>query len=228
MKKISTIASVAAVALLAAACSESPSLSTAPDLTPSYAASANSATAGNKLQCFSGTTDTQENPGYGPYNGTCTLIRNGATLNTVDGDLDPNNAYAGVYILSSNLDGKLVGDINKLAFTYSGTGTTGGSPRITVPIDLNGDGSYDDFLSADAIGCTDGTATAGTVDVINNPNCIVSLNGGPSYPNFAAFVAANPTARVATDAISFVIVDQPGSFTITNVQLGKGPAKSKG
>lgn len=219
MKKIGTIASIAALTLIAAACSESPSLSTAPDLTPSYAASANSATAGNKLQCFSGATD--------GYNGTCTLIQNGATLNTVDGDADPNNAYAGVYILNSNLEGKLVSGINRLAFTYSGTGTAGGSPRITVPVDLNGDGLKDDYLSADAIGCTDGTATAGTVDVINNPNCIVSLNGGGTYANLAAFVVAYPTAGVATNRISFVIVDQPGSFTITNVQLGRGPAKSK-
>ena len=43
-------------------------------------------------------------------------------------------------------------------------------------------------------------------------------------PNWAAFVAANPTYRVADDALSFIIADQPGLFTITNVQLGKGPA----
>ena len=39
---------------------------------------------GNKLQCFDGTSD-------GGFNGVCTLTAEGATLNTIDGDADPNN-----------------------------------------------------------------------------------------------------------------------------------------
>ena len=61
--------------------------------------------------------------------------------------------------------------------------------------------------------------------MINDPTCTVSLSSGPIYPSWAAFVAANPTYRVASDALTFIIVDQPGNFLITNIQIGKGPAK---
>ena len=72
-------------------------------------------TSGNKLQCFSGSTD------GGGFNGTCTLTTSGAELNTIDNDADPNNNYAGVYVQNTNLGGKLLGHVNKLAFSYEGT-----------------------------------------------------------------------------------------------------------
>jgi len=43
--------------------------------------------------------------------------------------------------------------------------------------------------------------------------------------NWAAFVSANPTYRIGADALAFVIVDQPFSGTVSNVQLGKASAK---
>ena len=217
--RIRSTVSLAAAAFVLAACSENLPTDATANLDPSYASenAANPATQGNKLQCFDGETE------GGPANvGECTLIENGAEI------LVPElGSYAGVYINNTNLDGKLLSDINKLAFTYEGTGTTGGAPRITFPIDLTGDGNWDDFVSADAIGCTDGTLMSGTVDVINDETCLVSLNSGGTYPNWDAFVAAYPNATVATDAVSFIIVDQPGEFTITNVQLGRGSAKSR-
>jgi hypothetical protein len=179
---------------------------------PAGAASDRSATAGNKLLCFDGASE-------GAGNGVCVLGAGGsATLtNPAAGD------YAGVYVANTNLDGKSIADINQLSFTYSGA-TSGGSPRITFPIDLDGDGLWDDFVSADAVTCTDGTATAGTVDVINDPTCLVSLNAGPSYASWAAFVAAYPDATVATDALPFVIADQPGTVNVSDVRIGRGPA----
>lgn len=195
-----------------AACTETPS---GPSVQMRAAASPTAATAGNKLLCFDGVSE-----GYG--NGVCVLGTNGASLyNAAAGD------YSGVYIANSNLEGKNVKSINKLSFSYtSSTGAVGGSPRITFPVDVNGDGLWDDFVSADAVNCTNGNAFGGTVDMINDPTCLVSFNGGASYANWAAFVAANPKATVATNAISFIIADQVGSYTISNVQLGKGPAKS--
>ncbi|MEO5575974.1 MAG: hypothetical protein ABIR67_11070 [Gaiellaceae bacterium] len=77
----------------------------------------------------------------------------------------------------------------------------------------------------DVLGCNDGSSTAGTLDAINDSTCSVSYAGQADSPNWAAFVAANPAYRVASDALAFVIVDQPGDFTITNVQLGKGPTR---
>lgn len=221
MKRIA-IAVLASSVVFTTACSE-----VHPTATPGVPslAQADAGTAGNKLQCFSGTED-------GGYNGTCTLIKNGADINTVDADADPNNAYAGVYIQNSNLNGKRLSEINKLSFSYSGSGVAGGSPRVTFPIDIDGDGvttypGYDDYVTSDALGCGNGAATSGTVDPLNNSACTVSLNGGATYANWSAFLAAFPNARVG-DNLPFVIVDQPGTFSITNVQLGRGAAKSKG
>jgi len=175
-------------------------------------------TNGNKLQCFSGSTD------GGGFNGTCTLTSSGAVLNTVDGDADPNNNYAGVYVQNTNLDGKLVSHVNMLAFSYSGTSAAGGSPRLSIPIDENGDGTTEAYAFVDTLGCNDGSAETGTLDAINDATCSVAY-GSTVYASWAAFAAANPTFRIASDSVAFVIIDQPGVFTITNVQLGRGPAK---
>ena len=219
MKGIRFTVAVASVAFVTAACSDSSPTATSPDLSPSYSANSNSTTQGNKLQCFDGTTD-------GGYNGICTLIENGATLNTVDGDSDNNNNYAGVYIQNSNLGGKLLSDVNKLSFDYSGSTASGGSPRISLPIDENGDGTTEAYAYIDTNGCNSGDPNTGTLDAINDPTCTIWYNN-VSYDNWAAFVAANPTYRIASDALAFIIVDQPGTFDVTNVQLGKGPAKSR-
>lgn len=174
-------------------------------------------TSGNKLQCFSGSTD-------GGFNGTCTLTSSGADLNTIDNDADPNNNYAGVYVENTNLDGKLIGNVNKLAFSYDGSSASGGSPRLSVPIDEDGDGTTEAYAFVDSLGCNDGSADSGTLDAINDPTCNVAY-GSTVYSSWAAFASANPTFRIATDALSFVIVDQPGEFTVSNVQLGRGPAR---
>jgi hypothetical protein len=213
-------------ALATAACSDSLPTSTTADLTPSYAAD-RSDVSGNKLQCFQGTGD-----GYGD-NGTCTLTTNGATLNTLDTDSNPYNNYAGVYI-TSNLGGKLLSDVNRLSFDYSGTGAAGGSPRISIPIDINGDGliddinndGYVDFAFTDTQGCNNGDTNVGTLDAINDATCTIWYNN-VSYINWAAFVTANPTYRVAKDQLTFIIADAPGTFDITNVQLGKAAAKAR-
>ncbi len=46
------------------------------------------------------------------------------------------------------------------------------------------------------------------------------------YANWDAFVAAFPTATVGADALPFIIADDHGSWTVSDVQLGKGPAKA--
>jgi hypothetical protein len=172
---------------------------------------------GNRLYCFSGSED-------GGANGTCTLTADGAVIDTTDGDTNPNNNYAGVYVGNSKLEGRLIGDVGKLSFSYSGGPVVGGSPRFSIPIDEGGDGTTEGYAFADASGCNDGGATnGGTVDVINDESCLASY-GGVTYSNWAAFVAANPTYRIASDAVTFIIVDQPGDFTITNVELRQKPA----
>ena len=169
---------------------------------------------GNRLYCFSGTED-------GGSNGTCTLAADGAVLNTNDGDTDPNNNYAGVYVGNSKLEGLLIGEVEKLSFSYSGGPVVGGSPRLSIPIDQNGDGTTEAYAFVDAVGCNDGQ---GTVDAIGDASCLVSY-GGVTYANWDAFVAANPAYRIASNRVAFVIADQPGSFTITDVELRQKPGK---
>ena len=184
---------------------------------------------GNKLQCFSGTTD-------GGFFGECSLTADGvATLNNnsptdtppgndTTGTTDPFDQYSGVYIQNSNLDGKALKEVNQLRFSFTGVATAG-SPRLTIPIDTNGDGVTEFYVSIGAFYCDDGS---GNVDAINGTTCTIYRNDNGSGPwaNWAAFVAANPSWRVA-NALPFIIADDPGFWTVSNVQLGKGPAKRK-
>jgi hypothetical protein len=171
---------------------------------------------GNKLLCFDGTTD-------GGFNGVCTLTEDGATLNTIDGDANPNNNYAGVYIQNTNLDKRVLSHVHNLSFTYDGSVATGGSPRFSIPIDEDGDGTTEAYAFVDTLGCNDGSPNSGELDVIRDATCLVAY--GTVYANWDAFASANPTYRIASDALTFVIVDQPGLFEVTDVRLGKGPAK---
>lgn len=181
--------------------------------------SGGTAAAANPLLCFSGTTD-------GGFNGTCTLTASGAILNTLDGDTNPNNAYAGVYYAESSLSGKPLATVTA-SFSYAAfTGTTasGGSPRISIPIDEDGDGTTEFYAFADTLGCNNGSANNGTLS-LSDSTCQISYGGDaathPGYANWALFAAAHPTWKVS-DALPFVIVDQPGQWTVNNVQLGQG------
>ena len=167
---------------------------------------------GNRLYCFSGTED-------GGANGTCTLTGGGAVIDTTDGNTNPNDNYAGVYVGNSKLEGLLIGDVEKLSFSYAGSPVVGGSPRFSIPIDEDGDGTTEAYAFVDAVGCNDGQ---GTVDAIGDASCLVSY-GGVTYANWEAFATAKPAYRIASDAVTFIIVDQPGDFTITNVELRQKP-----
>lgn len=170
----------------------------------------------NPLLCFDGTTD-------GGFNGHCTLTNNGATLNTIDGNEDPNDAYAGVYYATSNLSGKALTAVNptSVSFTYAaaaGTTASGGSPRVSIPIDTTGTGATTAYAFADTLGCNTGSANNGTLSLAD-PTCTIAY-GSESQPNWASFVAAHPTWKISS-SIPFVIVDQPGMWTVTNVNLGQ-------
>ena len=197
---------LAASCIALAACSEATPTAPASSTNPAYAVS--TAPGQNKIQCFES------------GEATCTLNSNGAkgsaTL-TVTGPGD-----ASVYYLHYNgsVYGNLLSSIPQLSFTYTGTPTPG-SPRFSIPVDTNGDGLTDFWAYASAYYCNDG---AGLVDVINDPTCTiyVSNDATVSYPNWAAFVAAYPTATVAlTDNYLFVIADDVGTWTVNNVTIGK-------
>ena len=160
---------------------------------------------GNKLQCFDGMPD---------YPGTCSIVGGIATLDNTAGP------YSGVYISNSNLEGRSLGNVNNLSFDYTGT-PTNGSPRLTLPIDTDGDDVTDDYLSISAFFCNDG---AGHLDAIHDPTCTIFRNSDGTNPvgaNWADLVANHPDWTVAPDAISFIIADDTGSWTVSHVRLGK-------
>lgn len=180
--------------------------------------SAGTASAANPLKCFDGTTDTANGEtGTAIYGGVCTLNASGtgATLNNSvavgSGD------YSGVYYATSSVSGKSLSDITELSFTYTGT-PTAGSPRISLPIDTNNDGTTDFYAFIGAFYCNDG---AGLVDAIHDTTCTIFNTGGPvaGYANWAAFVTANPTWRVSS-SVPFVIADDAGLWTVDNVHFG--------
>ena len=173
----------------------------------------------NQLLCFDGTTDTANGNTAGAlYGGVCTRTANGAILdNSVavgSGD------YSGVFFKTSSLSGKLLGDVTQLSFRYTGVATAG-SPRISLPIDVTGDGTTDFYAFIGAFSCNDG---AGLVDPIHDSTCTIFYTGGPvsGDPNWAAFVAAHPTWHVG--ATPFVIADDAGLWTVSDVHLGEKAA----
>ena len=176
----------------------------------------------NKLQCFDGTTE-------GGFGGVCTIIGHGAkgpaTLDNTDSN--PAGDFAGVFTNNTTMSGQLVGDVTQLSYTYTGiTVPTLGDLSLNVGIDTTGDGFFDTFLFIDAANCP---GVGGAVDVINDAVCGIVV-GSPEtafYPNWAALVAANPTWKVATDQLPFIVAERvpaepPAFWTVSDVKLGKG------
>jgi hypothetical protein len=174
----------------------------------------------NKLQCFDGTTD-----GFG-FGGTCTLNSGGAkgsaTLNLsssiVTGD------YAGVYTLDSNLYGALLTDVTQLSYHYTGTiAPTPGNLSYNIPIDTDGNGTTNFYAFVDAFYCP---GVNGVVDIVKDSVCVIYEGGVTPRANWAAFLAANPGAKVATDNFVFIVAERTPSepsaiWTVNNVKFGK-------
>jgi hypothetical protein len=167
----------------------------------------------NPLLCFDGTTDTANGDTGGKvYGGVCTRTSDGAVLdNSVPvgaGD------YSGVYYARSSLAGKPLSDITQLSFNYTGTPTAAGSPRISLPIDSDGNGTTNFYAFISAFHCDE----AGLVDPIHG-TCTIFYTGGPvSGESWEAF-AAHEGWKVGTTP--FVVADEAGTWTVSNVHLGE-------
>ena len=90
-----------------------------------------------------------------------------------------------------------------------------------MPISIAGGGSTDAYAYIDAYYCP---GVLGVVDIINDPVCGIWFNG-VEYANWAAFVAAFPTATVTGDG-AFVVAERtsgeaPAMWTVTDVTIGK-------
>ncbi len=211
MKRIILLASCATFA----ACAESP---LQPEAQPNLAVA--TAPGQNKLQCFDGTTD-------GGFGGTCTLNSNGAkgsaTLDLTSSN--PAGDYAGVYTLESTIYGQLLTNLTQLSYRYTGTkAPTPSDLSYNIPIDNDGNGTTDAYAFVDAYYCG---GVDGVVNITTDAVCGIYYAGAVFYPNWAAFIAAYPGAKVATDNYVFVIAERVPSgpsavWTVSNVKFGKG------
>jgi len=186
---------------------------------PVSAAGLTTAPGQNKLQCFDGTTD-------GGFGGTCTLNSSGAKGSAILNlsSSNPSGDYAGVYTLNSNMYGALLTSLTQLSYHYAGTiAPQPGNLSYNIPIDTNNDGVTDFFAFVDAFYCP---GVNGVVDIINDPACGIYEGGVTFRANWAAFLAANPGAKVATDNFVFIIAErtppEPSAiWTVNNVKFGK-------
>src|SRR4051794_5775637 len=132
--------------------------------------------------------------------GAVTFAGSAATLHNDAGQ------YSGVYVKAKSLSDKPLANVD-FSFNYTGD-KAGGAPRFSIPLST---GSY---AFVDALNCGD----TGIVDTAS-PTCTVFINTGGSYANWDAMAAANPTWRMASGKVPFVIADQPGTYTLTNINL---------
>jgi uncharacterized repeat protein (TIGR01451 family) len=176
------------------------------------------------LLCFDGTSDTAAGQtGDQIYGGVCTLTGSrSATLNNVPPGR--NGEYSGVYFDPSALTGETVGQITALSFAYTGNTPEGNGPRITLPIDTDGVGGTDFYITIDARDCT----TGGVVD-IHNASCTIWKNTDGTTPvasNWASLVATHPQWRVSSTASAnggttpFIIADGVGAWNLSDVHMG--------
>jgi hypothetical protein len=115
--------------------------------------------------------------------------------------------YGGVYVQGKSLNGKALA---KVDFEFTSTdAVAGGAPRFSMPID-------------------DGTTTLGYafVDVLNCATSHVSTDDASCkvyfknevHANWDAFATAHSTWKIAS-AIPFIIADQPGTYSVTSIDL---------
>lgn len=168
-----------------------------------------------QVQCFEGATDS---PGGG-FLGVCQRFSptlDGAEINTtVQG---PNGSYAGVFQSINYIKGQLLSNVHNLNFSYAGGPHVGGAPRLSIPIDEDNNGTWEHFAFMDAPGCNDGDEFVGRLEGRADNTCGVNYDG-TDYPNWTAFKTAHPTFRIARNAITFIIIDQPAHYVIWRVQI---------
>jgi hypothetical protein len=139
--------------------------------------------------------------------GTCTVSDN----NTATLDV-PGGGYAGVYVNGKSYSGKPLAAVD-FSFQYWGD-VSGGSPRLSIPID-DGSGTLK-YAFIDAAGCGYVTDVApNTMHEVgtNVSQCKVTYDG-TTYANWDAFADAHRDYRIATGTYAFVVADQPGHVVI--------------
>ena len=113
-----------------------------------------------------------------------------------------------MYVQAKSQGSKTLGNVT-FAFTSRGD-VAGGAPRFSLPIN---DGAFDpntDYAFIDAAGCGavngDNPTNTATLVGTQNPSCHVNFHG-TDYANWATFASANPTYKMASGYVPFIIAD---------------------
>jgi hypothetical protein len=120
--------------------------------------------------------------------------------------------FGGVFLKSKSQSAK---DGTGLSFVSSGD-VAGGAPRFSIPIDTSGDSTREGYAFLDAAGCgaAVGDNPGGSPTTVSTDSATCAVNYlSVDYANWTAFLAANPTARVAPANTPFIIADAPGTGT---------------
>lgn len=144
--------------------------------------------------------------------GTVTTSDRSATIVNDAGE------YGGVYIKSKTYSGKALSTVD---FEFRSTGDVGGgAPRLSIPIDDPATAAkLDGYAFLDVINCG-GDGTTPTLVSTEAGNCLVYF-GTDVYANWDAFAAANPTYKVASGYLAFIIADVEGSYAVDHIYLNR-------
>lgn len=161
---------------------------------------------------------------------TCTADKNGSFI------LSNNTSqYSGVYIPGQGFAGKLLSSVSALQFNYDGA-ISGGSPRFSLSvIDSTG---RDGYLFIDAASCNMADVTtspsSGLVSPLVDTTCVVSgyyynVDGSTDsfyYSSWQDFLnsADGQGAKFFTNNL-FVIADQAGTVTVSNIKVATSSKK---
>jgi hypothetical protein len=168
--------------------------------------------------------------------GLCTLGSDfkSATFDTTESN--PNGVFSSVYSRERQAYGLFISNVHDLTYKYSGTAVPMlNNLSYTIPIDMTSDGQIDAIVSARANLCRGTPSASGvyTVNITRDVTCQILLEpGGFLYANWAAFVAANPSARIASTWFDGSDVfmrlssfrasyDDPAIWSIISVNWGK-------
>jgi len=119
--------------------------------------------------------------------------------------------WAGVYTESNQkLAGLAADELGDLGFDWSGA-SSGGSPRLSIPPDTDSDlKTVEGWLYVDTACDDDGDGTVS----LDDTGCIVSDSFG-----YHGTYAAYATEAVVADYYAFLVADQPGTVTVSNVRI---------
>jgi hypothetical protein len=138
--------------------------------------------------------------------------------------------YIAVYAYGTGLSGQLLGNVRNLSFDFFNAEGNGDGVRYSIPIDVNGDGTWDYPTEGYAFGaardCREPIPSSTTgwerTDFTGRtaPGCTIYGHDGVAYTSdginsaWDNYAAAYPAARVAvqSQAVAFIILDDGEDF----------------